>query len=71
MCHALVEGKQILDASLIANKAIDSRLKSNLPEVICNLEKEKAYWQSWRKWALGKGGWDGQSGTCLYCEVFK
>lgn len=65
MCHALVEGKQILDASLIANKAIDSRLKSNLPEVICNLDKEKAYdyfnwgWQSWRKWALGKGGWDG------------
>lgn len=43
MCHALVEGKQILDASFIANKAIDSRLKSNLPEVICNLDKEKAY----------------------------
>lgn len=67
MCHALVEGKQILDASLIANKAIDSRLKSNLPEVICNLDKENvmiiligvSYWQSWRKWALGKGGWDG------------
>lgn len=50
MCHALVEGKQILDAYLIANKAIDSRLKSNLPEVICNLDKEKAY--DYFKWGF-------------------
>ena len=41
--NAFVEGKQIMDAALIANEAVDSRLKDNVGSVLCKLDVEKAY----------------------------
>ena len=40
---AFVEGKQILDAGLIANEAIDSILKNNEYCIMCKLDIEKTY----------------------------
>ena len=40
---AFVEGRQILDAALIANEVIDSLLKRKESGVLCKLDLEKAY----------------------------
>ena len=41
--NALVKGRQILNATLIANEAIDSLLKRKESGVLCKLDLEKAY----------------------------
>ena len=47
--NAFVEGRQILDASLIANEIIDSMTKKKVTGMLCKLHIEKAYDQiSWK-----------------------
>ena len=38
-----VEGRQILDAILIANKAVDSILRRKVKRILCKPDIEKAY----------------------------
>ena len=41
--HAFIQGRQILDAVLIANEVVDSRLKSNIPSFLLKVDIEKVY----------------------------
>ena len=41
--NAFVEGRQILDAILVANEVVDSVLRSNRSAILCKLDLEKAY----------------------------
>ena len=41
--NAFVEGRQILDAVLIANEAVDSILRRKENELLCKLDIKKAY----------------------------
>ena len=61
--NAFVERRQIMDAVLIANEAIDSILKSNRGAILCKLDIEKAHdhmdW-SFLLAVLGKMGFGGR-----------
>ena len=61
--NTFMEGRQIMDAMLIANEAIDSILKSNKGAILCKLDFEKAYdhvdW-SFLLAVLGKMGFGGR-----------
>ncbi|RVW47728.1 Transposon TX1 uncharacterized 149 kDa protein [Vitis vinifera] len=41
--HAFVHGRQIFDAVLLANEALDSRLKDNIPGLLLKMDIEKAF----------------------------
>ncbi|WMV37024.1 hypothetical protein MTR67_030409 [Solanum verrucosum] len=40
---AFVKGRQIMDAALIASELIDTRIRDDVPGVMCKLDIEKAY----------------------------
>ena len=69
--HAFIQNRQILDAALIANEAVDFRLKDNLSGLLLKLAIEKAlimstgtaFCQLCLGWGLGKGGLIGLDGA--------
>jgi len=40
---AFIKGSQIMDAALIASECIDTRIRGDVPGVMCKLDIEKAY----------------------------
>ncbi|RVW36959.1 Transposon TX1 uncharacterized 149 kDa protein [Vitis vinifera] len=76
--NAFVEGRQILDAALVANEVIDSVLKRKESGVLCKLDLEKAYdWINWdfllsviqRNGFWGEMDWVDQM-VHIHCLVF-
>ena len=75
--NAIVKCRQILDAVLIANEAIDSLLKRKDKEILCKLDIEKAYdhsnWnfliQVMEKMGFG-GKWLNWIRWCIYPTTF-
>ncbi|RVW77589.1 hypothetical protein CK203_043023 [Vitis vinifera] len=71
--NTFVEGRQILDASLIANEAIDSMQKSESGDIFCKLDIGKVYdhvnWSflfgCWKGWVLELSGLAGLSGVLV------
>ena len=65
--NAFVEGRQILDAVLIENEAVESILRGKEKGILCKLDIEKAYdhirWDFLREWGLGLNGLDGLIGA--------
>lgn len=58
--HAFVRERQIIDASFIANEAVDARLQSGVLGLLCKLDIEKAYDHvNWNFFAL----YDGEDGV--------
>lgn len=65
--NAFIEGKQILDAVLVANELVDSMLKSNACGVMCKLDTKRSatmsigvsYFQFLIGWILVRNGYDG------------
>lgn len=59
---ACVKGRQLMDAVLIANEVVDSRLKQKMPGILCKLDMEKTYdhvnleylWDSMRRMGFGQ-----------------
>ncbi|PHT71713.1 hypothetical protein T459_22498 [Capsicum annuum] len=41
--NACVEGRQLFDATLVANEVVDSRRKQGVPGVLCKLDLENSY----------------------------
>lgn len=56
--NAFMEGRQILDASLIANETIDSMQKGNGGGILCKFDIKKVYDVNWNFifWLLEKMG---------------
>lgn len=40
---AFIKGRQIMDAALIANECVDSRLKEKKPGILCKLDIKKTF----------------------------
>lgn len=71
--HTFVGDLQILDASFIANEAVDSRLKDEVPGLLCKLDIEKAYdhvrWDFFDVYAREDGLWGEMEKVDLFLYI--